>query len=264
MSTSAPVRMLKAAVRPLRRLMGQFAITPYAEQARLRALRDHLFWKAGALLTGGFVKGDYLEFGVYRGESLALAYEAISQAFIDTTALNQWNNEEECAARVKLWEAMRFVAFDSFEGLPETVGDDTYTGAFTGGRFRCSEPHFRENLRRAGVPDAKVVTVPGFFDKTLNEETIVRHQLHAAAIVNVDCDLYASARPVLDFVTPLLVDGSVLIFDDWFHFRGRPDMGERRALDEWSRAHPEITLTEYYKSGPWSNSFIVNTRAIQP
>jgi O-methyltransferase len=263
MNFHAPVRILKATVRPLRRAVGRILIAPDQDLLRLRALRDHLFYKVGALIAGGGIKGDYLEFGVYSGNSFTLAHEAIRQAFVDMATPNMWNSEQDCVRRQEHWDAIKFVAFDSFEGLPDIAGDDAYTGVFTTGGLKCSESQFRQNVRRAGLPDSKVVIVPGFFDRTLNQDTIVRCRLDAAAIVHIDCDLYESARLVLDFVTPLLVDGSVLIFDDWFQFRCRPDMGERRALVEWSRAHGEITLTEYHKSGPWANSFIVNTRSPQ-
>lgn len=43
--------------------------------------------------------------------------------------------------------------------------------------------------------------------------------------------------PALEFVTDLLVDGTILIFDDWFLFRGRSDRGEQRAFAEWKERH---------------------------
>jgi hypothetical protein len=75
--------------------------------------------------------------------------------------------------------------------------------------------------------------------------------------VTVDCDLYESAKVVLDFMTPLLTAGSVLVFDDWFSFRGDPAFGEQRACAEWRAENPKWDLVEYQKEGPWRNSFIV-------
>jgi hypothetical protein len=260
MSPAAPARLLKGALRPLRQALTRVLAVPDPEHTYIRALREQLFYKAGALIAYGNIQGDYLEFGVYTGNSFGLAYQAIRQAFIDTSTPDIWNSEPQCAVRRELWASMRFVAFDSFQGLPEPTGGDTYTGLFTKGALGSSESEFRRNVRDAGVPGSKIVTVPGFFDCTLNGETIERAQLRTAAIVHVDCDLYESTRFVLQFVTPLLVDGTVIIFDDWFQFRGRSDMGERRAFTEWCDANPDIRVTEYYKWGPWANSFILNTR----
>jgi O-methyltransferase len=260
MTSGSPVAFLKATIRPLRRGLGRFLWVPDPEHTRIRALRETLFYKVGVLIAGGNIHGDYLEFGVYTGNSFGLAYQAIRQAFIDTSTPNTWNSDPVCVLRRQLWNSMRFVAFDSFEGLPEPKGDDAYTGVFVKGELRSSELHFRQNVREAGVPDRQLAVVTGFFDRTLNDQTIERTQLRTAAIVHVDCDLYESTRLVLAFVTPLLVDGSIIIFDDWFQFRGRPDMGEQRAFHEWSEANPDILLTEYSKWGPWANSFVVNTR----
>jgi O-methyltransferase len=54
----------------------------------------------------------------------------------------------------------------------------------------------------------------------------------------------------------------VLIFDDWYSYRGNPGLGEQRACAEWRAQHPEWILTEYQKEGPWRTSFIVNARDI--
>jgi hypothetical protein len=59
-----------------------------------------------------------------------------------------------------------------------------------------------------------------------------------AAVVLVDCDLYASAVPVLEFVAPLLQTGTILIFDEYWNLG--EDAGERRAHREFSERHPEI------------------------
>lgn len=81
-----------------------------------------------------------------------------------------------------------------------------------------------------------------------------------AAIVNIDCDLYESARVVLRFIESLLTEGTVLIFDDWYTFRGNPNLGEQRAFREWTATLTDWIFTEYQKEGPWRNSFIANRR----
>jgi hypothetical protein len=154
--------VLKGALRPLRRALTRVLAVPDPEHIYIRALREQLFYKVGALIA--YIQGDYLEFGVYTGNSFGLAYQAIRQAFIDTSTPDIWNSEPQCAVRRELWASMRFVAFDSFQGLPEPTGGDTYTGLFTKGALGSSESEFRRNVRDAGVPESKIVTVPGFFD----------------------------------------------------------------------------------------------------
>lgn len=81
---------------------------------------------------------------------------------------------------------------------------------------------------------------------------------HTLSIIHVDCDLYSSAKTVLEFVKPLLVDGTIIIFDDWYCFRGNPNLGEQRAFNEWRATMPDWSFTQYQKEGPWRNSFIAH------
>ncbi|MDE3180562.1 MAG: hypothetical protein KGM47_12995 [Acidobacteriota bacterium] len=123
---------------------------------------------------------------------------------------------------------------------------------------------FHGNLSAGGVDCSKVVAVPGWFEETCVESTIKKYNMTAAAFVHVDCDLYESAKVVLKFIEPLLIDGTILIFDDWFCFRGNPGLGEQRAFNEWARALPDWRFTEYQKEGPWRMSFIANRRCSDP
>jgi hypothetical protein len=64
--------------------------------------------------------------------------------------------------------------------------------------------------------------------------------------------------PVLEFITPYLVNGSVLVFDDWFFYKASPERGEQKALNEWLKINPNIKLTEFHKYSWHGNSFIIN------
>ena len=57
---------------------------------------------------------------------------------------------------------------------------------------------------------------------------------------------------------PLLTDGTVVIFDDWYSFRGNPNLGEQRACKESVASNPGCTLTVYQREGPGeiASSFI--------
>ncbi len=155
-----------------------------------------------------------------------------------------------------LWSDMRFFAFDSFEGLPALRGVDVESRDFAEGQYAFGADEFLSNVASRGVDLTKVITVPGWFDQTCNSGTISKFEMRRASIVHIDCDLYESTRTVLDFIRPLIVDGTVLIFDDWFCFRGNPNLGEQRAFLEWAESLPDWTFVEYQKEGPWRNSFI--------
>lgn len=59
---------------------------------------------------------------------------------------------------------------------------------------------------------------------------------------------------------PLLTDGTIIMLDNWYCFRGNPNYGEQNAFYEWRESMSDWIITEYQKEGPWRNSFIVNKR----
>ena len=183
------------------------------------------------------VAGDYLEFGVYQG----------------CTFTDAWD-----AARRYGMSDMRFHAFDSFQGLPEPDGKDR-DGGFSGGQFHCEREKFEAILRRRKVDMSRVSIHEGMFDETLATPGSLRSAgIGQASVVWIDCDLYASTVPVLRALGDVLVDGTILVFDDWYCFNGRPDRGEQRACAEWLAANPGIRLVEYQKFHWGGASFIVN------
>jgi len=191
----------------------------------------------GFINTAKLGDGDYLEFGVYAGRSFINAY---------------------FEAKRRNMNDMNFYVFDSFQGLPPAKGIDKDYGQFKEGDYSCSLEDFKKKLKSLGVDLNKVHMVKGFYEDTLNEKTKSELHIEKASIVYVDCDLYESAKIVLDFVTDYLVNGSILHFDDWFCFRGSSDHGERRAFKEWLEENDDITVSGFHKVGGLFKSFIVH------
>ena len=181
--------------------------------------REKIFFYAMEFAAGGEkLGGDYLEFGVGNGGSFFIAFHF--------------------EKKIGKMNSMKFYAFDSFRGLPEPKEIDLEEKIFKKGEYMCSEDEFLENIRKNGVDLNRVITVPGWYKEVLNKETKDKLQIQRAAVVFIDCDLYESANLVLNFITDYLVDGSVLIFDDWFCFRGNSNKGEQKAFGEWLRKNP--------------------------
>lgn len=183
------------------------------------------------------VRGDYLEFGVFKGDRLSQAYLTASSIVKMVNARKDPYLQHASAENL---ETMRFIGFDSFEGLPKASEIDVAEGQekwIGEGGFNASLEEVRRLMPARGIADGKIKLVKGWFDKLLTAETKRQLELEAAAIVYVDSDYYESAALALEFVTDLLVDGSILIFDDWFLFKGRPDRGEQRAFSEWKQRH---------------------------
>ncbi len=187
---------------------------------------DGFVYESGNMINMAFgycannkIDGDYAEFGVFRGHTTIEAWKAA---------------QRHGSAQMEFW------LFDSFEGLPEVAGEDK-DGPFATGEFCFSQRDYENVLRRAGVDMKRAHIMPGYFDRTLHTIKIERK----FSVVWIDCDLYESTVPVLEWLTDKLVDGAVVCFDDWFTFSGRPDKGEQRAASEWLEQNPNISLIQY-------------------
>lgn len=181
-------------------------------------------------LVGAQVSGDYCEFGVWQGTTFAHAFKMIEPLF----------------------PGRRFVALDSFEGLPEPTGIDSldgYTSHFYKGQFESSVDAFKHNLRRNGVDLNKVLTVKGWFSETLSPQNAALTGIDKVAVAWIDCDFYESTVPVLDFLTSRLSIGSALSFDDWHCYRNHPDFGQQLAVREWLEKNPQLSLSPLFSFG---------------
>lgn len=118
----------------------------------------------------------YLEFGVYRGESLRLWSKLLRNA---DSALH---------------------GFDSFEGLPEAWDASRPKGTFD---VRGRVPTFA---------DERIRLHPGWFSDTLPSFLL---PLYDRLIVHLDADLYSSTAFVLEQLRNRILPGTVLIFDEF-------------------------------------------------
>jgi hypothetical protein len=116
----------------------------------------------------------YLEFGVWRGD-----------------VIRYW------AGRLRN-PASRLHGFDSFDGLPDDWGK-TKKGAFsTGGRI-------------PEIADPRVRFFKGWFEQTLPVYELPERDV---LVVNIDADLYSSAKYVLGMLKQHVAVGSYLYFDE--------------------------------------------------
>lgn len=238
---------VKRFIHPLRVMAGKFAIP---ERSFIGA---HGCLQTGAsFVAWNQVDGDYLEFGVYKGGSFIAAFHAMEKSRRSVGTANRGS------AEIAKWltQRPRYFAFDSFAGLPG--GEAQRQSDYHEGAYACSEDMFLANVRAAGVDMSRVVTVPGMYDRSLTPEVKAKHGLRQAAMVMIDCDLYESTVPVLDFITDLVGQGTILVFHDWFRFKGSPQQGEQRACREWLQRNPQFELIEYWREGPQAVAFLVN------
>ncbi len=147
-------------------------------------------------------------------------------------------------------------AFDSFEGLPETVTKED--GYFKTGTFYTSENDFKKIVfSKTGVKLKNSQIVKGFYNKTLNKS--LKNSLpNKVGFVHIDVDLYSSTITVLDFIKRYLTVGTVILFDDWYCFSPGKEMGERKAFNEFLNKNQNFKVEEWKNYSTFGKSFIVN------
>lgn len=116
--------------------------------------------------------------------------------------------------------------FDSFEGLPDDAEIPTFSDGgqkwFKGKMDRGgSLPEVRENVRLH----------KGWFDAVLPD--FYRSHNEAVALMHIDSDIYTSAKCVLDCSREHIVDGTIIIFDEYLNYEGW-QRHEHRALLEFA------------------------------
>jgi hypothetical protein len=102
------------------------------------------------------------------------------------------------------------------------------------------EESVRATLLETGYPAERIHVVKGRV-----EDTIPAQAPDGLALLRLDTDWYESTRHELDHLYPRLVDGGVLIIDDYGHWEGA-----RRAVDEYfETAAPPLLLGRIDYSG---------------
>jgi len=226
-----------------RRVLGRRAVPLITELIR-RDPRSATFFDAIEYTNYERVAGDIVECGVSGGLSLALLAKG---ATFDPKGM-----------------VRRIVGIDSFEGLPEATEPHARWRPGDCSRIQSWHPLVESGERvmpettrrlfeRCGL-DGPMLHV-GPFDRIL--PTVIPSVHPAIALLHIDCDLYESTRDVLAGVVPALQDGTIVLFDDWFHYRGNPQRGEARAFHEFLEQHPEWHAVHWRTYGTFCNAFIL-------
>ena len=106
--------------------------------------------------------------------------------------------------------------FDSFDGLPED-----WRNNFQAGTFAVNDlPNVKENIR----------LIKGWFNETLPKFLV--EQKAPVSFIHIDCDLYSSTKCIFDLLAERLVDGTVIVFDEYYNYPGWEDH-EFKAFQEF-------------------------------
>lgn len=190
------------------------------------ARRERLFLAVAAFIhTNRPLIGYYFEFGCNQANTMRAAWDTFHH-LVD----------------------LHYVGFDSFAGLPKIEKIDEQE-IWAEGRYAIAEDNFREICTSHGIPNNRLITIKGFYDASLNEKTQKSLSGKKAVFIYIDCDLYHSTIPALEFCKTFLQPGTVIAFDDWNCFLADPNKGERRAWREFCERNPDLHFESMFETG---------------
>ena len=100
----------------------------------------------------------------------------------------------------------------------------------------------------------------GFFNDSLNDKTRKTFDMKKISVALIDCDLYSSTVDVLNFIQKMVIDKTILIFDDWNAFDKDNNRGQRKAFREFSASNKNITAEDYFSYGAYGKVFILTVK----
>ncbi|GAA4588150.1 hypothetical protein GCM10023194_39020 [Planotetraspora phitsanulokensis] len=170
------------------------------------------------------IPGHIIEFGTWKGYSTRVIRDELYRSRL-------WDPSQ--------WKK-RIYACDSFEGLPESYEH------LSAGTFATPVPRLRG-----------VRIVKGFFEDSLTPELAA--EVGRVSFAHLDADLESATTCALDWLTPLLGGGSLLLFDEFFG----EDPAECRAFVDWTkRTGIRTTLVAVFGREPSGKGETTDRRAL--
>ena len=164
------------------------------------------------------ISGSYVECGVWKGGSCMM----IANTLMQLNALSE-----------EIW------LYDTFSGMTNPTNEDIEIETNLKGmelldNINKSTDKLNmwayapkdiviKNMESTGFPTDKIKYIQGKV-----EETLIKHRPSKIALLRLDTDWYQSTKKELEDLYPLLVNGGVLIIDDYGHFEGA-----KKAVDEY-------------------------------
>lgn len=138
------------------------------------------------------LKGDYAEFGLYRGEMLYCAHKVMNEKFPFT----------------------RYIGLDTFEGEPEPQANDEKMYAFVGkGGFKSEFEKVEQNLKtETGL--TPILICGDFRIHEISDQFIKLNPELSLAVI--DCNWLSSQEAALDLCLPFMKEGGIIYHDDLY------------------------------------------------
>jgi hypothetical protein len=185
------------------------------------------------------VDRDYLEFGVFTGSSFICALRTHRNlSYIGNIETN-------------------FYGFDSFEGFGKIKEHDKHL-FYIDRIFKVdSKKIINEIHKRAKGLNVKIVK--GYFDETIKNKNCKKDfNINKIRCMLIDCDLKDATKIALEFSRDSLQQGTVIILDDFYSFKGASNKGVAGAFNEFCQDNPGLQFRKIFDYGYGGAAYILS------
>jgi hypothetical protein len=150
--------------------------------------------------------GLYLEFGVWKGNSINFIANLVSDEQV-------------------------VYGFDSWYGLPEDWINPRK--CYPAGSFSA------DGIMPIVLPNVNLIS--GLFEDTIPKFAAIHKE--QISFVHIDCDLYSSTKTIFNYLGPLFVKGSVVVFDEYDRI-GSEEKAFNEFLEEFDKTATAVFAIE--------------------
>jgi hypothetical protein len=189
------------------------------------------------------------QFGIFTGTTLVFIYEMFRKYGLDVEGI---------------------LAFDSFEGLPDEQPGVPRNEIWNRHEFNMKYVFGTQSIDaiiakiEAELPDHGIPIrwYAGYFSEVLTPAFLKAHPPMPAFWVDLDVDLYISAKQVLEYMLEhkLILPGTVISYDDWGgteEYKGGESLAHKEACERFKVKCDEIHT---YTNGPHTQkAFVVRS-----
>lgn len=184
------------------------------------------------------LEGDYLEFGVFTGSSFACAMRSYRK-FKKISDVNT-----------------KFFGFDSFTGFGKVTDEDRHW-FYLNDTFTINKKKVLRFIKKK-AKKVQYKIIEGLFDQTLKKKTCKDLKVKKVRIAFIDCDMQVPAKLALDFIKPGLQEGTIIIMDDFFSYKGSKDKGVAGAFYKFCEENKNFEFRHIFDYGCGGVAFIIN------
>ena len=185
------------------------------------------------------IEGDYLEFGVYTGSSFC-------------HSIRCYKKSRDLSGKVK--SETRFIGFDSFEGFGDLKEGDEHS-FYADENFSTNFMDVDKRVRRISK-GVEYKLVQGFFEDSLKNGPD-SYNISKSKIIFIDSDTYSSASEALLFCSKTIQEGTFIILDDYYSYKGSRNKGVARAFFELIEQN-QLDVRKIFNYGMGGAVFVVS------